>query len=235
MKRRNKIFLLLLVGTLLTLSLPELFHQNEGNARAQGTVGGGTLENGWLLPYYGENFRYFSPLSYYILNRGYVHHKVHKVMLAAYATCATTCPGVRFRMMECANKHGGRMWPHRTHQIGLSADFMVPKLRNGKRHQLLDQLGIWHYALSFDEKGKLSDRVSIDFETMAKHILALDDAARRNGLSVKKVILKLDLKDDFFATSSGKEVKRRGIYFARSLPTIVDELHDDHYHVDFGL
>ncbi|MEM9930079.1 MAG: hypothetical protein AAF840_09695 [Bacteroidota bacterium] len=235
MKRRTKILLALLVGTLLILAAPEIFHRNEGKSRARGTVGSGSLENAWLLPYYGENFRFFSPVSYYILNRGYVHHRVHKVILEAYETCATTCPNVRFRLMECAHKHGGKMWPHRTHQTGLSADFMVPKLRNKRHHRLLDQLGVWHYALSFDEKGQLSDRVELDFETMAKHILALDDAARKNGLSIKKVILKIDLKNDFFATKSGQKVKQRGIYFARALPKLVDELHDDHYHVDFGL
>ncbi len=234
MKRYQMILLALLVSTLAVLAWPELTHRNEGRSLARGSVGNGTLENGWLLPYYGKNYRYFSPLSYYILNRGYVHHRVHKVLLEAYATCETTCPEVRFRLMECANKHGGAMWPHRTHQVGLSADFMVPKLRNGRPHRQLDQLGIWHYALSFNEHGQLSDRVKIDFETMAKHLLALDDAARANGLSVRKVILKLDLKDDFFATQSGQEVKRRGIYFARSLPPLVNELHDDHYHVDFG-
>ncbi len=31
--------------------------------------------------------------------------------------------------------------------------------------------------------------VRIDFETMGKHILALDEAARANGLFIKKVIL----------------------------------------------
>jgi penicillin-insensitive murein endopeptidase len=137
--------------------------------------------------------------------------------------------------MECANKHGGKMWPHRTHQIGLSADFMLPKTRNGRTHRLLDHLGVWHYLLAANSRGTYSSRVSIDFETMARHLLALDDAARANGLRVKKVILKIDLKDDFFASPSGKKVKQRGIYFAKSLPRLVDELHDDHYHVDFAL
>jgi len=31
-----------------------------------------------------------------------------------------------------------------------------------------------------------------------------------------------------------KSKKCRKIYFARKLPKIVDNLHDDHYHVDFG-
>ncbi|MFK8164270.1 MAG: hypothetical protein AB8H12_17625 [Lewinella sp.] len=232
MKKRH-IFHILLAFSLVALAFPELTHQNKDKAVASGTVGKGTLENAWLVPYFGPNYRYFSPLSYYVLNRGYTHHRVHNTLLAAYKTCETTCPDVQFRLMECANKHGGKMWPHRTHQIGLSADFMLPKTRNGQPHRLLDHLGVWHYLLNADEKGAYSKRVSIDFETMARHLLALDDAARANGLRIKKVILKIDLKDDFYASPSGKKIRQRGIYFARSLPRLVDELHDDHYHVDF--
>ena len=49
------------------------------------------------------------------------------------------------------------------------------------------------------------------------------------------MILKINIKDDFFKTKSGKEVKRRGIYFAQKLPGNVDNMHDDHYHIDFKI
>jgi penicillin-insensitive murein endopeptidase len=233
--KKRKLFFLTLTALLLCLAVPELLHRNEGKSRTTGTVGKGKLENAWLVPYFGKNYRYFSPLSYYVLNRGYVHHRVHHTILAAYKTCETSCPDTRFRLMECAHPGGGKMWPHRTHQAGLSADFMVPKLRKGRPLRILDHLGVWHYALAFDDKGQLSSRTIIDFETIARHILALDEAARANGLRIKKVIMKIDLKDDFFATPSGNKVKGRGIYFARSLPKLVDDLHDDHYHVDFAI
>ena len=35
---------------------------------------------------------------------------------------------------------------------------------------------------------------------MAQHILALDNAARKHGLYIKKVILKINLKDNLFET-----------------------------------
>ena len=81
----------------------------------------------------------------------------------------------------------------------------------------------------------MNKKVSVDFETMGKHIIALDNAARKNGLAISKVILKINLKDDFYCTKSGKEVKRRGIYFARNLSKAIDMVHDDHYHVDFKI
>ncbi|TXF91282.1 hypothetical protein FUA23_03400 [Neolewinella aurantiaca] len=235
MKHRTKILIVLLSVVLAGVAAPELLHQNEGKSRATGSPGNGTIENAWLIPYFGENYRYFSPLSYYVFNRGYAHHRVHNAIVEAYETCETTCPGVQFRLMECGNKHGGKMWPHRTHQSGLSADFMLPKTLNGKPHRWLDHLGVWHYTLQTDQAGNYTSRVAVDFETMGRHLLALDDAARKNGLRIEKVILKIDLKDDFFKTQSGREVKQRGIYFARALPKVVDELHDDHYHIDFVL
>ena len=235
MKRRTKILLSSFVLVLLALAIPEVLHENEGKSRATGSPGKGTIENAWLIPYFGPNYRYFSPLSYYLLDRGYAHHRVHDAILAAYETCATTCPEVKFRLMECGNKRGGKMWPHRTHQAGLSADFMLPKVKNEKPHRWFDRLGVWHYLLQTDAAGNYTSRVRIDFETTARHLLALDDAARKNGLRIKKVILKIELKDDFLKTKSGKKVKARGIYFARSLPNIVNQLHDDHYHVDFSL
>jgi penicillin-insensitive murein endopeptidase len=79
----------------------------------------------------------------------------------------------------------------------------------------------------------IDKEVSIDFETIAKHIIALDNAARKNGLAISKVILKIDLKDELFNTKSGKELHQRGIYFARNLSKTLNMFHDDHYHVDF--
>ena len=90
--------------------------------------------------------------------------------------------------------------------------------------------------MNFDSKGKanINKNVEIDFNTMAKHIINLDKAARKNGLKARKVILKINLKDDLFKTEYGKKLKRMNIYFVRNLSIQIDKLHDDHYHVDFA-
>ena len=227
---------LLLIGlTLLVFSIPELFGHNKGASKSLGQVRNGTLENAWLLPFRGANFRYFSPLSYYLLDNAYTHSSVYQAILDAYQTCEETCPDMRFRLMELSHKTGGQMLIHRTHQNGMSADFMVPKMRDGEQVRGYDKLGLWHYLLDFTETGSLTfdPSVKIDFETMGKHILALDEAARGNGLRIKKIILRIELKDDFFQTESGRKVKDRGIYFAQSLSGWANRVHDDHYHVDF--
>lgn len=219
----------------LALSAPELIHTNKGQSISSGSVREGKLANGYLLPYSGKNFKYFSPVSYYLLDNAYCHHAVHKTIVEAYQICETTCPGTDFKLMETSNKDGGRMHLHRTHQNGYSADFMIPKVRKGKQSGLLDCIGLSHYLLAFDDDGTstLSDGISLDLETAARHLLALDDAAAKNGLKIRKIILKIALKDEFYATPSGQKVRDRGIYIVRNLSKIVDDLHDDHYHVDF--
>ena len=69
---------------------------------------------------------------------------------------------------------------------------------------------------------------------MAKHILELEKAARKRDMFIKKVLLKINLKDEFYKTKSGKIVKEKGIYFAKYLPKVIDNMHDDHYHIDFS-
>ena len=233
-KKRYKLLLFVTIVCAI-LSVPEILHKNKGKTISSGSVRDGKLENGYLLPYRGANFAYFSPMSYYLLDNAYCHHAVHKTIVEAYQICEATCPGIDFRLMETSNKDGGRMHLHRTHQNGYSADFMIPKIRNGEQSGVLDWIGLSHYLLGFDNDGvsTLSDGISLDLETTAKHILALDDAAAKNGLKIRKVILKIALKDDFYATPSGQQVRARGIYIVRNLSKIVDDLHDDHYHVDF--
>ncbi len=238
MFRSPKKLVLLLLGLLLFAAcVPQFFYSNSGQSTSHGSTGNGRLENAYLMDYRLDNAKYFSLSSYYLLGNGYVNSRVYHTLLEAYQSLSISCPDRQFYYMECSSKKGGKQLIHRTHQNGLSVDFMVPKIRHQEPSTFYDHLGVWHYLLQFDEKGRLNFQTSvqIDFETMGKHLIALDDAARNHGLRIKKVILKINLKDDFFKTESGKEIKRRGIYFAQALSPVVDKLHDDHYHVDFAL
>ncbi len=216
-------------------AIPEIQHKNDGESKSIGSVRAGKLENAWLVPFSGKNFKFFSGLSYFVFNNGYTHSKTCRTILDAYKICETTCPGIFFRIDECSDKNGGKMLIHRTHQNGMSVDFMTPKKRGASQSTILDHLGYFDYLQDFDENGRFcfAKSIQLDFETMARHILALDDSARKNGLRINKVIFMLELKDDFYATLSGKKVKERGIYFAQNLPYWTNRVHDDHYHVDF--
>ena len=233
--KKRYVLLGLYILACLGLGVREYIHTNSGESRSIGSVRNGSLENGYILPYKATNFDYFSPLSYYILDNGYIHSNVHKTMIDAFKLLETRTPDRFYSMMECSNQDGGPILVHRTHMNGMSIDFMSPKLRNGKQNRFWDHLGIWHYALEFDEDGRLLiDKMTIiDFESIAEAVIAIDDAAQANGLKIRKVIWKINLKDNVFATEAGKEIQRRGIYFVRNLPDIVDMVHDDHFHIDF--
>lgn len=52
-------------------------------------------------------------------------------------------------------------------------------------------------------------------------------------MKIGKVIIKLELKDELFASIYGKELLSNGIYFAQKLTPLINGVHDEHYHVDF--
>ena len=137
--------------------------------------------------------------------------------------------------MECSNQHGGQMKPHRTHQNGLSVDFMMPLKKNQTPFYELDLMGKNHYLLTFDNYGRYSKdpNVVIDFDLVAKHILLLNQNAKKKGFKISKVIIKIELKDELYNSKYGQELKESGIYIVKALSPLINSLHDDHYHIDF--
>jgi penicillin-insensitive murein DD-endopeptidase len=237
MRRIKKLLIYSSIGilTCLVLSIPEFTYTNSGESRSLGTMAEGRIENAWLLPYSGKNFSYFSGLSYGVFNNAYTHSTTYRIITDAYKTCETTCPNTYFRLMETSDRYGGKLLIHRTHQNGTSADFMVPKLWGQQQTTLFDHFGYLHYLLDFDPDGRLYGcrSVRIDFEAVGRHLLALDDAARRHGQRIRRVILRTELIDDLYATPSGQQVKARNIYILPRLYKWTNRVHDDHYHVDF--
>ena len=208
---------------------------NHKPSKSIGNTANGTMENGKLLPFYGENFSYFDKGSY-LDGRAFVTDKVLKTILAAYSKLEELVPNRHFYIMETANKTGGKLAPHRTHQNGLSVDFMMPLIKENKPYYGLDNLGTRHYLLSFNNKGEYGNdtTVKVDFNLIAQHILLLNEAAEKVGLKVKKVIIKIEYKDALFATEYGKKLKGSGIYIVKGLSKLINALHDEHYHIDFG-
>ena len=235
--KKRWIFLVGIIILFGLLSIPELTHTNAGKSESVGSVRKGKLKNGWLMPFQGNNFRYFSRFSYYILNNAYVNSRVYATLTEAYKECESTCPDREFILMECTRKHGGRMLIHWTHQNGTSVDFMVPKKRNDDNAIMSNHAGMAHYLLQFNKDGQLAlnHKTVIDFESMAKHILALDDAAKRNGLRIHKILFNTHMHDELFSTPSGKKLKERNIPIRPNLTDLINRYHDDHYHVDFDL
>ena len=210
--------------------------ENSTPSISLGTVSNGSLQNGKLIPFKGKNFYYFDTSSY-INERAFVNDKLKKVIIATYKQLDTLFPSRNFVVMECSNKNGGKISPHKTHQNGLSIDFMIPLMKNNKAYYALDSLGANHYLLNFENNGCYSQdkSISVDFNLLAKYISTIEKNARKQGLKISKVILKTEYKNHLFASTNGENLKKMNIYFAMSLTPLLNALHDDHFHVDFEL
>jgi penicillin-insensitive murein endopeptidase len=211
-------------------------HPSDGKAsKASGTASSGSLRNGKLLPWCGTNWSYFD-VSSYKSGRAFLHSKALDATLKTYKRMESLIPGRQFKIMECSRKEGGEMKPHRTHRNGLSIDFMMPKLKDGQPYYGLDDKGQSHYLLAFDDSGRLkrNKAITLDFETIALHLLTLDKEARKKGLYIKKVIINTNLKTELYSGKHGKKLKSSGIYVVKLLEPMINALHDEHYHVDFG-
>ena len=192
-----------------------------------GTPEKGKIENAWQLPNSGSNFSTYSCIGS-ALGRNYVHSKVYETILNAYSRLEKERPV--FVYGETGWKNGGRFWPHKTHQNGLSADFFVPVVDSkGKSVPLpTSPFNKFGYNIEFTSQGKYKE-YSIDFESMAAHLLALKEAADKNSIKISRVIFDNDLQKLLFKTSKGKELQSL-LDFSTKKPWV---RHDEHYHIDF--
>lgn len=193
-----------------------------------GTSAQGALRDGWKLPRAGTNFRAYSDLGW-VAGRTFVHSTVHEIVVDAYQRLAVTHPEYRFVYGETGFAEGGSFKPHRTHQNGVSVDFMVP-LRDtagaivDTPTSVTDKFG---YALEFDSAGKL-DELQIDFEAIAFHLAQLKQSAASRRTRIARVIFDPKLRRRLVGTRAWSDIK--------DLPFMTKQAwirHDEHYHVDF--
>lgn len=189
------------------------------------------MKDGWKLPSSGPNFSAYSHVGR-LLGRTYVHSTVHAVIVEAYAEAKNTAPDAVFIYGETGKKSGGDFDPHKTHQNGLSVDFMVPVLNvHGDSVALpTSVLNKWGYDLEFDDEGN-SDDLRIDFDALAEHIFQLHRAARKNEVDVWRVILAPELQPHL-RNSNRWPYLEKNIEFSTKRSWV---RHDEHYHVDFDL
>jgi penicillin-insensitive murein endopeptidase len=123
-------------------------------SRSVGTTSAGRLEHGKRLPTHGPNFRAYSRLGAAV-GRNAVHLQVRETVVAAYARAYAVLPEAKFLYGETGWPAGGPFPPHRTHENGLSVDFMVPvRTRDGTPTEL--PTWPWHtfgYGIEFDSVG----------------------------------------------------------------------------------
>lgn len=202
--------------------------------QAEESVCYGTTSKGWLahgvrLPNEGKNFISYGRIPQ-LAGRTYVHSKVRDVILEAYAILEHEQPDKVFKYAEAGLKEGGEFKPHKTHQNGLSVDFIVPVVdaRGRSVHLPTHPLNKYGYSIEFDDRGAYGN-FRIDYEAMGAHIVALHRAAKKHGIGVGRVIFDPALQGQLYSSTYGDYI-RKNIRIPKKRSWV---RHDEHYHVDF--
>ncbi|MET1255011.1 penicillin-insensitive murein endopeptidase [Aliikangiella maris] len=196
-----------------------------------GTTSNGRLSHGVELPSKGKNFVTYSTLAQ-LSGRTYVHSEVKNIIVAAYKDLEVEQPDKVYKYAETGFEEGGEFKPHKTHRNGLSVDFTTPVVdKNGKSvHLPTTPLNKFGYNIEFDASSRY-DSLSIDYEAMAAHIVAIHKQAKKHGHDLWRVIFDPKLQLNLFKTKYGDYLKAN-VQFSKK-PSWVR--HDDHYHVDFDI
>jgi penicillin-insensitive murein endopeptidase len=194
-----------------------------------GTTSKGRLENGIKLPSKGRNFVAYGTIPQ-LTGRTYVHSKVRDVVIAAYQELETSKPNKIFKYAETGFEQGGSFKPHKTHQNGLSIDFMVPVVnKDGESvHLPTHMLNKYGYDIEFDSEGKYKD-YHIDFDAIGAHIVAMHKAADKHGVGLWRVLFDPQMQVYLYKTQYGDYI-RENIEIPNKRSWV---RHDEHYHVDF--
>ncbi len=195
-----------------------------------GSTSDGAIEQACRLEASGPNFEPYTHLGRW-LGRTWVHCTVAEVVAKAYQSLAAQRPHSRYVYGETGLRNGGEFKPHRTHRNGLSVDFMVPVL-NAQDRSVALPTGITNkfgYNIEFDTAGKF-DHLRIDYEAMAAHLLALEQAALAHGTQIERVIFAPELQQALRQSSAWPKI--RHLEYSRKTAWV---RHDEHYHVDFRI
>ena len=196
-----------------------------------GTTSNGKLENGVKIPSEGSNYVSYSAMAG-MLGRTYVHSTIRDVVVEAYRILETEQPGKVFKYAETGYAEGGPFKPHKTHQNGLSIDFMVPVVNQQGESVYLPthMLNKYGYNIEFDARGRYED-YRIDYEALGAHIVALHKAARQNKIEIWRVIFDPQLQPNLLKTKYGPYIKQN-VQLSKKRAWV---RHDEHYHVDFKI
>ena len=222
-----RLFAAVLLG-LLVLSAGSLA---EAESVCFGTTANGRLEGGLRLPSSGANFTAYSTLGVWA-GRTYVHSRVHRVLLAAYAALAESTPDVVYMYAETGKKSGGKFSPHKTHQNGLSVDHMVPMRDSEGRsvHLPTSPFNKLGYSIELDAQGRYRGQV-LDAEAMAELLYQLHRAAVAEGIGIWRVIFAPELQPLLHSTPRWPYLEKHVSFSTRRSWV----RHDEHFHIDFSV
>jgi len=161
-----------------------------------------------------------------------VHTVVREIVIDAYEVLYKEHPTKVYKFAETGLEEGGQFKPHKTHQNGSSVDFIVPVLDSEGRsvHLPTTIFNKYGYGIEFDAKGQYKD-YRIDYDALAAHVVALDQAAKKYKITLRRVIFDPKLVPNLYNTQYGEYLKKNIIIPQKNSWV----RHDEHYHVDFNL
>ncbi len=217
---KSSIFLFLIYSNLLA-----------SESICYGNTSDGKLKYGVKLPSSGKNYTTYSYIGEF-LERTYVHSEVRDIIVDSYSILEKKLPQKVFKYAETGFKNGGKFRPHKTHQNGLSVDFIVPVIdKKGKSiHLPTNPLNKFGYNIEFDKFGKYKN-YTIDYNALSAHLVALHKSAIKRGYNLWRVIFDPKLQPYLMKTKYGKYLQKN-IKFSKKSSWV---RHDEHYHVDFKI
>ncbi|MFK8011742.1 MAG: penicillin-insensitive murein endopeptidase [Marinicellaceae bacterium] len=206
-------------------------HVFSQSSECYGISSDGFIKNSVQLPSEGDNYVIYHKFGS-ILGRNHVHSKVASILINSYEKIHQKHPDLVYKYAETGWKNGGNFKPHKTHQNGLSVDFMVPVRDEFNQSVQLPTTvsNKFGYAIEFNKKGEFKN-YKIDYESMALHIVELDKEARLQGIKLKRVIFAPELRQHLFKTSQANYLNKN-IVFMKNKAWV---RHDEHYHIDFDI
>ena len=183
------------------------------------------------LPASGINYEAYSLIGR-IAGRTYVHSAVKDIIVGAYKKMETEQPNKVFKYAETGFEGGGQFKPHKTHQNGLSVDFMTPVLNaRGESVPLpTNPFNKFGYNIEFDNDSHYQG-FRIDYDALAAHIVLLHKESKKLGHDLWRVIFDPALQLHLFETKYAVYLKKH-ITFSKKRSWV---RHDEHYHVDFSI
>ncbi len=189
----------------------------------------------YKIPFRGENYKFYGTLSYHVFGKAYAEWKVHNAIIESFKLSENNCSNVHFKILKSTSRSSGKLLPYVERKNGYNADFICPILKNDVPVKYYYRTRLLRFFIRYNSKGqsKRNKKIKIDFDAMTQYIINLDDASKLYGLRIKRVVFDRRLLKQLYNSKSGKELKKREIYFAKYLSKKVNRKYDDLFHVDF--
>ncbi len=188
----------------------------------------------YKLPYRGENYKFYGTLKFHIFGKAFVNNKVYNSFIEAQHLSEQNLNSAIIRLFKASGKKYGYLNPHKESVCGNRLVFLCPMKKKEKPLMFYYRTGLFRYFYRFNSSGtSKNSRLSIDFETLARYLLNLEDAANFFGLQIRSVTIKRSFIKALLKTSSGNAIASANIRFIKYLSSKMNRKYEELFLVEF--